>query len=183
VHCPYCSHDATRVVDSRLTEPGDSVRRRRECEGCGERFTTYERAEETPVTVVKGDGRRERFDRQKLLRGLVRAANKRPVSDAQLEELAEDIAVRVRRAGREVQASLVGDLALRGLTELDPVTGILFASVYRNFRDLSDLDAEVQRIRSLPSDGDASIGASPSTQRRGGSREARLTRRRHAAQP
>jgi transcriptional repressor NrdR len=198
VHCPYCSHADTRVIDSRLTEPGDSVRRRRACEGCGERFTTYERVEATPVTVVKRDGRRERFDRQKLLRGLVRAANKRPVSDAQLEELADAIAVRVRRLGPEVDASLVGELSLRGLVELDPVTGLLFASVYRNFRDLSELEAELQRIRSEPVAGDdqlaldppsdpsdpaASIGASPSTQRRGGSREARLTRRRHAAQP
>jgi transcriptional repressor NrdR len=202
VHCPYCSDAATRVIDSRLAEPGDSVRRRRECEGCGERFTTYERVEATPVTVVKRDGRRERFDRQKLLRGLVRAANKRPVSDAQLEELADAIAVRVRRLGPEVDASLLGELSLRGLAELDPVTGLLFASVYRNFRDLSELESELQRIRSEPVAGDdqlaldqatshtpnpsdpaASIGASPSTQRRGGRQEARLTRRRHAAQP
>jgi transcriptional repressor NrdR len=202
VHCPYCSHADTRVVDSRLTEPGDSVRRRRECAGCGERFTTYERVEATPMTVVKRDGRREQFDRQKLLRGLVRAANKRPVSDAQLEELADSIAVRVRRLGREVEASTLGDLSLRGLVELDPVTGLLFASVYRNFRDLSELESELQRIRSEPVAGDdqlaldpatskapdpsdpvANIGASPGTQRRGGRQEARLTRRRHAAQP
>jgi transcriptional repressor NrdR len=202
VHCPFCSHPETRVVDSRLTEPGDSVRRRRECDGCGERFTTYERVEAVPVTVRKRDGRRERFDRQKLLRGLGRAANKRPVSDAQLEELADAIAARVRRLGPEVDASLVGELSLRGLAELDPVTGLLFASVYRNFRDLSELESELQRIRSEPVAGDAqlaldpaasaasnpsdpaaNIGASPSTQRRGGSQEARLTRRRHAAQP
>ena len=202
MRCPYCTHADTRVVDSRLAEPGDSVRRRRECEGCGERFTTYERVEATPVTVVKRDGRREQFDRQKLLRGLVRAANKRPVSDAQLEELADSIAVRVRRLGPEVDASTLGDLSLRGLVELDPVTGLLFASVYRNFRDLSELESELQRIRSEPMAGDdqlaldpatsqapdpsdpaASIGASPSTQRRGGRQEARLTRRRHAAQP
>jgi transcriptional repressor NrdR len=202
VRCPYCTHADTRVVDSRLAEPGDSVRRRRECGGCGERFTTYERVEATPVTVVKRDGRREQFDRQKLLRGLVRAANKRPVSDAQLEELADSIAARVRRLGREVEASTLGDLSLRGLVELDPVTGLLFASVYRNFRDLSELEAELQRIRSEPVAGDdqlaldpatstapdpsdpaANIGASPSTQRRGGRQEARLTRRRHAAQP
>ena len=202
MHCPYCSHAETRVVDSRLPDPGDSVRRRRECVGCGERFTTYERVEAAPITVVKRDGRREQFDRQKLLRGLVRAANKRPVSDAQLEELADSIAARVRRRGPEVDASTLGDLSLRGLVELDPVTGLLFASVYRNFRDLSELEAELERIRSEPVAGDdqlaldpaasqtpdpsdpaASIGASPSTQRRGGRREARLTRRRHAAQP
>jgi transcriptional repressor NrdR len=201
VHCPYCSHPSTRVVDSRLTDPS-SVRRRRQCEGCGERFTTYERAKATPVTVVKRDGRRERFDRQKLLRGLMRAANKRPVSEEQLEELADAIAARVRGSGREVDASLVGELSLRGLAELDPVSGVLFASVYRNFRDLSELESELQRIRSEPVAGDdqlaldqgvsattdpsdpaASIGPSPSTRRRGDGREARLTRRRHAAQP
>jgi transcriptional repressor NrdR len=189
------------VVDSRLTDPA-SVRRRRQCEGCGERFTTYERAEATPVTVLKRDGRREQFDRQKLLRGLMRAANKRPVSEEQLEELADAIAGRVRGAGPEVDASLLGELSLRGLAELDPVSGVLFASVYRNFRDLSELEAELQRIRSEPVAGDdqlaldqaasttpdpsdpaASIGPSPSTRPRGDGREARLTRRRHAAQP
>src|SRR3954453_15387873 len=201
VDCPYCSDPSTRVVDSRLTDPA-SVRRRRECEGCGERFTTYERVEATPVTVVKRDGRREQFDRQKLLRGLGRAPNKRPASEGELDRLANDIAARVRRGGSEVDASLVGELSLRGLAELDPVSGLLFASVYRNFGDLSELEAELQRIRSEPVAGDdqlaldqaassapdpsdptANIGASPSTQRRGDGREARLTRRRHAAQP
>ncbi|HET7450011.1 MAG TPA: ATP cone domain-containing protein, partial [Gaiellaceae bacterium] len=163
-----------------------------------------------PLTVVKRDGRCEQFDRQKLLRGLVRAANKRPVSEAQLEELADSIAARARRGGPEVDASLLGELSLRGLAEIDPVTGLLFASVYRNFGDLSELEAELQRIRSepvagddqlaldqttssasVPSDPASNIGASPRTPRRGG-REAektdppdavRVTRRRHAAQP
>ena len=201
MHCPYCSHSSTRVLESRTPDP-ETIRRRRECDGCGERFTTYERAEAPPLTVVKRDGRREQFDRQKLLRGLVRAANKRPVSEAQLEELADSIAARARRGGPEVEASLLGELSLRGLAELDPVTGLLFASVYRNFRDLSELESELQRIRSEPVAGDdqlaldpatstapdpsdpaANIGASPGTQRRGGRQEARLTRRRHAAQP
>jgi transcriptional repressor NrdR len=212
VHCPYCSHPSTKVVDSRLSDPG-SVRRRRECESCGERFTTHERAEAAPLTVLKRDGRRERFDRQKLLRGLVRAANKRPVSEAALEELADAIVARVRtRGGPEVDASLLGELSLRGLVELDPVTGLLFASVYRNFRDLSELEAELQRIRSEPVAGDdqlalsaapgpsdpaASIGPSPRSPRRG-RRQAeskpsnksdaapdvvRIPRRGHAAQP
>jgi transcriptional repressor NrdR len=118
--------------------------------GCAQRFTTYERAEATPVTVRKRDGRRERFDRQKLLRGLGRAANKRPISDAQLEELADAIAARVRRIGPEVDAEVIGELALRGLVELDPVTGLLFASVYRDFRGLSELEDELHRIRSEP---------------------------------
>jgi transcriptional repressor NrdR len=185
VHCPYCSHDSTRVVDSRLTDPG-SVRRRRECDACGERFTTHERAEAAPITVVKRDGRSERFDRQKLLRGLMRAANKRPVSEAALEELADSIVARVQRSGSQVEASLLGELSLRGLAELDPVTGLLFASVYRNFRDLSELESELQRIRSEPVAGDdqlaldqaasaasdpsdpaASIDPSPRNRRRG----------------
>jgi transcriptional repressor NrdR len=157
VHCPYCGSDSTRVVDSRLTDPGDAVRRRRECEACHERFTTYERAEAVPVTVRKRDGRRERFDRQKLLRGLVRAANKRPVSDEQLERLADEIAARVRRLGPEADAELIGELALRGLVELDPVTALLFASVYRNFRDLAELEAELHRIRSEPIAGEGQL--------------------------
>jgi transcriptional repressor NrdR len=195
-------------VDSRLTDPS-SVRRRRECEACGDRFTTYERVEAAPVTVLKRDGRREQFDRQKLLRGLVRAANKRPVSEQQLDELADSIAARIRTGGAEVDASLLGELSLRGLAELDPVSGVLFASVYRNFQDLSDLETELQRIRSEPVAGDAqlaleqaasehpnpsdpgaNIGASPRTPRRGRKAlmktdpgDPRVTRRRHAAQP
>ena len=168
-----------------MPEPS-AIRRRRECDACGRRFNTFERAELAPVTIRKRDGRKEQFDRQKLLRGLVRAANKRPVSEAQLEELADSIAARVRRLGREVEASTLGDLSLRGLVELDPVTGLLFASVYRNFRDLSELEAELQRIRSepvagddqlaldppsdsaaIPSDLTPNIGASPRSQRRG----------------
>src|SRR5215210_3573960 len=169
MRCPYCSFESTRVVDSRLTEPGDSVRRRRECAGCGSRFTTYERVEEAPVVVVKRDGSEQRFDRQKLLRGLMRAANKRPVSEEQLEELAESIASEVRGLGPTVQAEQVGELALQGLTRLDPVSGIQFASVYRNFADLDELEAELRRLkeaaqsRAVPSEPDPRIGGSPQT--------------------
>ena len=163
MHCPFCGSSSTRVVDSRLTEPGDSIRRRRECAQCSERFTTYERAEPTPVTVRKRGGRREAFDRQKLLRGLVRAANKRPVSEEQLDRVADEIAREVRREGPEVEASQIGDRALRKLAELDPVTGILFASVYRNFRNLEELEEEVHRLRSdpVPSDPRATLADPP----------------------
>jgi transcriptional repressor NrdR len=193
MHCPYCGSSSTRVVDSRLTEPGDAVRRRRECESCAERFTTYERAEAEPVTVRKRNGKRERFDRQKLLRGLSRAANKRPVEDAELEQLADAIATRVRRLGPEADAELIGELALRGLVELDPVSGVMFASVYRSFDDLADLEAELQRIRSEPvagsgqlaldrgpSDPSTSIDLSPRGQRRGREKDDRPTRSTHA---
>ena len=161
MHCPACPSTSTRVVDSRLIDPGDAVRRRRECEECGTRFTTYERSKELPVVVVKRDGRREAFDRQKLLRGLVRAANKRPISDEQLDDLAHSIADAIRRAGREVTGEEIGELCLRGLAGLDPVTAILFASVYRNFADLSELEAEVRRIGSEahPGEGQLAIDA------------------------
>jgi transcriptional repressor NrdR len=179
------------VVDTR--DAGDAVRRRRECEGCGNRFTTYERAE-TNVTVLKRDGRRERFDSQKLLGGLERAANKRPVSSEQLEDLSESIAAAVRRSGPEVEASVIGDLAERGLAQLDPVSGILFASVYRNLADLDEVAETVQRYRDDPlpgadqlplegqpdpSDAGSSIGRSP----RGKSKSVAHTRRGHVRQP
>jgi transcriptional repressor NrdR len=181
------------VVDSRLSEPGDAVRRRRECEGCGNRFTTYERAEAN-VTVLKRDGRRERFDTRKLLGGLERAANKRPVSSEQLEELSESIAAAVRRVGPEVEASQIGDLAERGLAALDPVSGILFASVYRNLADLDEMAETVERYKEdtlpgadqlaldpdpVPSDPKSNIGRSPL----GESRRVAHTRRGHARQP
>src|SRR3954453_13447334 len=198
MRCPSCQSASTRVVDSRLTEPGDSIRRRRECEDCGVRFTTYERAEAPAVTVIKRDGARQAFDRQKLLRGLSRAANKRPITESQLEDLADAIAAEVRSAGTsEVEAEYVGELALRGLADLDPVTGILFASVYRQFAELAELEAEVRRIKSepapvpgqlaidgtpVPSDPRASM-TTPPTSVRGGNRTARETRRPHAARP
>ena len=151
MHCPYCESDSTHVVDTR--DAGDAVRRRRECEGCGNRFTTYERAEAN-VTVLKRDGRRERFDHQKLLGGLVRAANKRPVSSEQLEQLSESIAAAVRRSGPEVEASQIGDLAERGLARVDPVSAIQFASVYRNLTDLDQLEAVVKRFKDDPLPGE-----------------------------
>jgi transcriptional repressor NrdR len=193
MRCPFCSSESTRVVDSRLSEPGDAVRRRRECASCGNRFTTYERAEAN-VTVLKRDGRRERFDTLKLLGGLERAANKRPVSSEQLEELSESIAAAVRRAGPEVPASQIGDLAERGLAALDPVSGILFASVYRNLADLDEMAETVERYKedtlpgadqlalegeSDPSGPESSIGLSPL----GKSRRVAHTRRGHARQP
>jgi transcriptional repressor NrdR len=164
VHCPYCDSSSTRVVDSRLTEPGDAVRRRRQCESCEERFTTYERAEAEPVTVRKRNGKRERFDRQKLLRGLARAAGGRPVSTDQLEAVASWIAAEARSGGSETEAARIGDLAERGLARVDPVSAIQFASVYRNLADLDELEAVVRRYKAEetgPSDPNSNIGRSP----------------------
>jgi transcriptional repressor NrdR len=198
VRCPFCSSESTRVVETRLPPPGDAVRRRRECVDCGNRFTTRERAEEPAVTVVKRDGRRERFDRQKLLRGLGRAAGKRPVSDEQLEAVAEKIAREVRRGGPEAKAEQIGDLAERGLARLDPVAAIQFASVYRDLADLDELEAVVRRFKdeslpgddqlaldgaaersSDPSDPGTSIGRSPA----GGPHSHAETRRANVRQP
>ena len=148
--CPYCSHSASRVVDSRLPEPGDVVRRRRECESCGSRFTTHERAEGVALTVVKRDGRPEAFHRDKLLGGLLRAATKRPVRIEQLEGVADEIAQEVRRAGGTLGAERVGELALRGLIGVDRVAAIRFASVYRRFDDLAEFEAELRRLETEP---------------------------------
>lgn len=160
VRCPFCSFDSTRVVDSRLTDPGDSIRRRRECAQCGNRFTTHERAEEVPVDVIKRDGATQRFDRRKLLRGLVRSAGGRPVGGEQLEELADSVAMQLRAESRgaAVSASRIGDLAEKGLARLDPVTAIQFASVYRRIADLDELEAVVRKLREEPQPGDAQLG-------------------------
>ena len=140
------------MIDTR--QAPNAVRRRRECSECGRRFTTYERVEEQRATVVKRDGRRERFDRQKLLRGLARAAGGRPVSEEQLEAVAAWIGAEVRRAGGEVQAERIGDLAERGLARVDPVSAIQFASVYRNLADLDELEAVVRRFKDDPLPGE-----------------------------
>jgi transcriptional repressor NrdR len=152
VLCPFCSSDSTQVMDTRPIP--DGVRRRRECTSCGERFTTYERAEAPRLEVVKRDGGRERFDRQKLLRGLARAAGGRPVSADQLEAVADWIVAEARRGGPEVEASRVGDLAERGLARVDPVSAIQFASVYRDLRDLDELESVVRRFKDDPLPGE-----------------------------
>jgi transcriptional repressor NrdR len=188
VHCPLCSAGSTQVIDTRPAP--DAVRRRRECGACGQRFTTYERAEEPRLLVVKRDGRRERFDRQKLLRGLARAAGGRPVSEEQREAVATWIAAELRRAGGgEAQAWRIGDLAERGLARIDPVSGIQFASVYRNLADLEELEAVVRRFKEDPLPGEDQLAIEPAvpSDPKGNidlSPEIRPTRRReHVRQP
>jgi transcriptional repressor NrdR len=146
--CPFCESSSTRVVDSRLSESG--VRRRRECESCGNRFTTYERVEGVSMTVVKRDGKRQEFDRDKLLRGLERAAAKRPIEPERLDQLVDAIAAAVRRRGGEAEAEWIGELALGGLARLDRVAAVMFASVYRSIEDLSEFEAELRRLESEP---------------------------------
>ncbi|MBD0282471.1 MAG: transcriptional repressor NrdR [Thermoleophilaceae bacterium] len=187
MRCPYCSADSTQVIDTRPAD--EAVRRRRACGSCGQRFTTYERAEEPRVTVVKRDGTRERFDRQKLLRGLARAAGGRPVTDEQLERVAAWIAAEVRREGGEARAERIGDLAERGLARVDPVSAIQFASVYRNLADLDELEAVVRRFKDDPLPGEDQLaidGSVPSDLEStiGRSREIRpMKRRGHVREP
>lgn len=139
MRCPFCAHAEDKVVDSRESKEGDAIRRRRECLACGRRFTSYERVEESPLLVVKKDGRREPFDRNKLLRGLGIACQKRPVSLEKLEEAASDVQARLlERPDREIPSRELGELVMDALKHLDSVAYVRFASVYRDFKDLPD---------------------------------------------
>jgi len=139
VRCPFCGHLEDKVVDSRESREGDSIRRRRECLSCARRFTSYERVEEVPLVILKKDGRREPFDRQKLMKGLLLACQKRPVSLARIEELVADVQSRLmERPDREIRSRELGELIMDELKALDQVAYVRFASVYRDFKDLPD---------------------------------------------
>ncbi|HXV78019.1 MAG TPA: transcriptional regulator NrdR [Candidatus Polarisedimenticolaceae bacterium] len=145
--CPYCSSTKDKVVDSRESGSGDAIRRRRECQGCGRRFTSYERIEEIPYLVIKKDGRREAFDRAKLMAGLHRACEKRPVSAKELERLGDDIEQLVQDAvDREVETRVIGECVMERLKELDKVAYVRFASVYRQFEDVAAFMAELKDL-------------------------------------
>src|SRR5438309_4014130 len=149
--CPYCAHVDSKVVDSRDSETGEAIRRRRECLNCGKRFTTYERIEAVPLYVVKKDGRREEFSRQKLYTGLVTAAKKRDISPAQLEALVEELENTLRgRGGTEVGSRDLGEMVMERLRILDEIAYIRFASVYRSFKDASDMRATIEQMLSQP---------------------------------
>jgi len=147
VRCPFCSHLKDKVVDSRESGAGDAIRRRRECLECGRRFTSYERIEEIPYLVVKKDGRREAFDRAKLMSGLHRACEKRPVSAKALTQLVDDVEQLVQDSpDREVDASVIGERVMERLKELDKVAYVRFASVYRQFEDAQEFMAELRDL-------------------------------------
>ncbi|MDN7245957.1 transcriptional regulator NrdR [Planococcus shenhongbingii] len=136
--CPACQHNGTRVVDSRPVDDNKSIRRRRECESCGYRYTTFEKVEEMPLIVVKKDGSREEFSREKVLRGLIRACEKRPVPLEVLEQVVFDIEKTLRRTGNaEVKSEDVGELVMDRLAGIDEVAYVRFASVYRQFKDIT----------------------------------------------
>jgi transcriptional repressor NrdR len=139
--CPFCAHDDSQVKDSRPTDDGAAIRRRRQCEGCGARFTTFERIQLREMTVVKSEGRREPFDRSKLERSIQIACRKRPVDPARIERLATAIQRQIETSGdSEIQATAVGGMVMDGLKALDPVAYIRFASVYKDFREAKDFE-------------------------------------------
>ncbi len=148
MRCPYCGSTDSKVTDSRTTESGDAIRRRRECLSCSQRFTTFERLEETPITIIKKGGEREPFDRQKLLGGLLRATVKRHISREQLEDLVSDIEADLRNQFRyEVTAKKLGDMVLDRLRVLDKVAYVRFASVYREFQDIDEFTSELEKLQ------------------------------------
>ena len=145
--CPFCAHVEDRVVDSRETKVGDTIRRRRQCEKCGRRFTTYERIDEIPHMVVKKDGRREKFDRQKILAGLLKACEKRPVPTGKLEEIVNEAEAHVAESpDRERPTTGIGELVMNRLKQLDKVAYVRFASVYLDFKDVREFMDELKDL-------------------------------------
>jgi transcriptional repressor NrdR len=148
VRCPFCGADEDRVVDTRSSQEGRAVRRRRECESCGKRFTTYESVELFPRQVVKRDGRREPYDRQKLLLGIVTACTKRPVNIDTIEAIVERIEQRLEESGRvEVESRWLGEQVMQELQNADEVAYVRFASVYRQFKDVTEFMNELRGLR------------------------------------
>ncbi|MFZ1701007.1 MAG: transcriptional regulator NrdR [Pyrinomonadaceae bacterium] len=145
MRCPFCSHIEDKVVDSREAKDGDSIRRRRECLGCGRRFTSYERIDEIPYMVVKKDGKREHFYRDKVMSGLSRACEKRPISMTQLEKIADEVERNVQDSlDRELSTTEIGKVIMRRLKALDKVAYVRFASVYLEFADVSEFMSELK---------------------------------------
>jgi len=145
--CPFCGHVESKVIDSRESKKGISIRRRRECISCARRFTTYEKIEEIPYMIVKKDGTRQMFDRQKLLRGLLKACEKRPIAVNKLEEIVEEIESRLQeRPEKEMKSSDIGALVMERLKDLDKVAYVRFASVYREFRDVMEFKQELETL-------------------------------------
>ena len=151
MRCPFCSHDDTKVIDSRLVAEGGQVRRRRECTSCAERFTSYETAELLMPRIIKQNGNREPFNEEKMRAGLLRALEKRPVSIEKIEAVVSQIEHALQATGeREVSSLVVGELVMNNLKKLDQVAYVLFASVYRDFKDLNEFRQEIDRLAGEP---------------------------------
>ena len=147
MRCPFCKQDSDKVIDSRVANEGEVVRRRRECTACSKRFTTYEYVEETSLLVIKKDGRRESFDRKKILAGIIRACEKRPVSVEKMEDVVTQVEHAIQKKNdREVLASRIGELVMERLKLIDDVAYVRFASVYRQFKDVGQFMVELKDI-------------------------------------
>ena len=145
--CPFCDEPDTKVIDSRPTEEGKAIRRRRECPKCGKRFTTYEKVEEMLFMVVKRDGRRESFDRNKILNGIIKACEKRPVTREQMDEVVNNIERGLNNMmEKEISSSFIGEVVMEKLKDLDEVAYVRFASVYRQFTDVNTFISEVEKL-------------------------------------
>lgn len=152
--CPFCGTLDNKVIDSRLSQGGEVTRRRRECAACARRYTTYERVEEVLPLVIKRDARREPFDRRKILAGLRRACEKRPVSQEALERIVDAVERQVMELGvHEIESTAIGERVMRGLRDVDQVAYVRFASVYRSFKDISEFSAELSTLLSRTPDG------------------------------
>lgn len=147
MRCPFCEAQDTRVIDSRPTEDGHAIRRRRECDKCGKRFTTYEKVEEITFMVIKKDGSREAFDRNKVLNGILKACEKRPVSMADVERIVDDIERSLNNMmQKEIESKIIGEIIMEHLKDLDEVAYVRFASVYRQFKDVSTFVSEIEKL-------------------------------------
>ena len=147
MRCPFCENPDTRVIDSRPTEEGHAIRRRRECDSCSKRFTTYEKVEEMNFMVIKKDGSREPFDRNKVLNGIIKACEKRPVAITDIEKIVDDIERGLNNMmEKEVESKLIGEVIMEHLKNLDEVAYVRFASVYRQFKDVNTFSAEIEKL-------------------------------------
>ena len=145
--CPFCFFDESKVVDSRSTDDNTTIRRRRECSSCGRRYTTYEKIEDIPILVVKRDSTRENFNKEKIVNGLIIACQKRPVSRKQIEEIAEDIEKKIsNKMLTEIESETIGEMVMEKLKEIDEISYVRFASVYRQFKDINTFLEEITRL-------------------------------------
>ena len=147
MRCPFCGHENIRVIDSRPAEENNSIRRRRVCDECGKRFTTYEKVETIPLIVIKKDNNRETYDREKIERGILRACHKRPISAEAINEVVDEVEKEIYELEeREIMSSVIGELIMNKLKDLDPVAYVRFASVYREFKDVNTVMDELKKV-------------------------------------
>lgn len=151
MRCPYCGKDDTRVIDSRPVEDNNSIRRRRICDSCSRRFTTYEKIETIPIMVTKKDNNREAYDRSKIEAGILRACHKRPVSAAQIKKAVDEIEAEIfEKDEKEISSKQIGEIVMKGINKLDPVAYVRFASVYREFKDVDTFMEELRKVFHQP---------------------------------